>query len=62
VHRLFGDGTGDGAVTSDDFAMFRSVFGVAGPSFDFDGNGVVNSDDFAEFRKRFGLGGYLPPP
>jgi hypothetical protein len=55
VFRLFGDGNGDGAVTSPDFAMFRSVFGVAGPTFDFDNNGVVNSNDFAEFRKRFGL-------
>jgi hypothetical protein len=59
-HRLFGDGNGDGNVISSDFAQFRSVFGVAGPTFDFDGNGVVNSNDFAEFRKRFGLTGYLP--
>jgi hypothetical protein len=60
THRLFGDGTGDGAVTSSDFAQFRTVFGVAGPTFDFDGNGVVNSNDFAEFRKRFGLSNYQP--
>lgn len=53
--RLFGDGNGDRTVNSTDFAMFRSVFGVAGPVFDSDGNGVVNSNDFAEFRKRFGL-------
>lgn len=53
--RLFGDGNGDRTVSSDDFALLRGVFGVAGPAFDFDGNGVVNSDDFAEFRKRFGL-------
>jgi len=59
-HRLFGDGTGDGNVNSTDFALFRTVFGVAGPNFDFDGSGVVNSNDFAEFRKRFGLSGYLP--
>lgn len=59
-HRLFGDGNGDGNVNSDDFALFRGFFGVAGPAFDFDGNGTVNSDDFAEFRKRFGLSMYLP--
>jgi hypothetical protein len=59
-HRLFGDGNGDGNVTSVDFAQFRSVFGIVGPVFDYDDNGVVNSNDFAEFRKRFGLGGYLP--
>jgi hypothetical protein len=55
IFRLFGDGNGDGVVTSLDFAMFRTVFGVAGPVFDYDNNGVVNSNDFAEFRKRFGL-------
>jgi hypothetical protein len=55
VFRLFGDGSGDAVVTSTDFAMFRTVFGVAGPTFDFDNNGVVNSNDFAEFRKRFGI-------
>lgn len=55
VFRLFGDGEGNGSVNSGDFAMFRTVFGVAGPVFDFDNNGVVNSNDFAEFRKRFGL-------
>jgi len=59
-HRLFGDGNGDGNVTSTDFALFRSFFGIAGPLFDWDGNGNVNGTDFAEFRKRFGLGGYLP--
>jgi hypothetical protein len=55
IFRLFGDSDGNGTVTSTDFAMFRTVFGVAGPIFDFDNNGVVNSNDFAEFRKRFGL-------
>lgn len=55
LYRLFGDANGDGAVNSTGFAALRTVFGVAGPVFDFDGNGVVNSDDFAEFRKRFGL-------
>lgn len=54
-HRLFGDSDGNGTVNSSDFAVFRTVFGVAGPTFDFDGDGVVSSNDFAEFRKRFGL-------
>lgn len=54
-HRLFGDGNGDHSVNSDDFALFRSAFGVAGVTFDFDGNGTVDSGDFAEFRKRFGI-------
>lgn len=55
LFRLFGDADGNATVNSDDFAAFRSFFGVTGPAFDFDGNGVVNSDDFAEFRKRFGI-------
>jgi len=60
-HRLFGDGDGDGNVNSNDFAMFRSVFGLSGASiFDFNGDNNTNSNDFAEFRKRFGLNGYLP--
>lgn len=55
IFRLFGDGDGNGTVNSNDFALFRTVFGVAGSVFDFNSNGVVNSDDFAEFRKRFGI-------
>jgi len=54
--RLFGDSNGDRSVTSVDFAAFRSVFGLTGPSmFDFNGDGVTNSNDFAAFRARFGL-------
>lgn len=60
VHRLFGDGNGDGNVTSQDFAIFRTVFGVTGATFDYDKSGSVNSDDFAEFRKRFGLQNFTP--
>lgn len=55
IFRLFGDGNGTANVDSVDFALFRTVFGIAGPPFDFDNNGVVNSTDFAEFRKRFGI-------
>lgn len=55
THRLFGDADGNATVNSDDFAAFRSSFGIAGPTFDFNNDGVVNSDDFAEFRKRFGI-------
>jgi len=55
VFRLFGDGDGNALVNSIDFALLRTVFGIAGPPFDFDNSGVVNSIDFAEFRKRFGL-------
>lgn len=55
IFRLFGDGNGDGVVTSTDFAMFRSFFGLGASIFDFNNNAQTNSDDFAEFRKRFGL-------
>jgi len=56
LFRLFGDADGNAAVTSNDFAVFRTFFGLSGPSmFDFDGNNQTNSDDFAQFRQRFGL-------
>lgn len=56
THRLFGDGNGDLKVDAADFAMFRSVYGTAGPSiFNFNNDGSTNSTDFAEFRKRFGI-------
>src|SRR5262249_49870685 len=42
THRLFGDATGDGAVQAPDFALFRTVFGIPGPAFDFDGSGTVD--------------------
>lgn len=59
LHRLFGDATGDGAVTSNDFAMFRTFFGLGASIFDFNDDGNTSSDDFAAFRLRFGLSGYL---
>ena len=52
---LFGNTDGNGAVTSPEFAAFRTFFGLGASIFDFDGNGQTNSNDFAEFRKRFGL-------
>lgn len=59
LHRLYGDINGDRAVTSADFALFRSVFGAGGTTgtafaADYNGDGVVNSNDFAQFRLRFG--------
>lgn len=56
IYRLFGDATADRFVHSDDFTLFRTVFGIAGVEFDFNGDGTVASYDFAEFRKRFGIG------
>jgi len=66
LHRLFGDANGDGNVTSTDFAIFRSFFGLpltSAPQFNYFGASVgnVGGNEFAEFRKRFGLGGYAPP-
>lgn len=55
LHRLFGDANGSASVTSEDFATFRTFFGLGPSIFDFDGDGQTNSNDFAEFRKRFGL-------
>jgi hypothetical protein len=55
LFRLFGDSNGDGTVTSPDFAVFRSFFGLGSSVFDFNADNLTNSNDFAEFRKRFGL-------
>jgi len=55
LHRLFGDADGNGSVTSTDFAVFRTFFGLGSSMFDFDNDGQTNSNDFAEFRKRFGI-------
>lgn len=56
LFRLFGDADGSANVNADDFAIFRGVFGLIGPSiFDFDGNNQTNSDDFGQFRARFGM-------
>ena len=60
-HRLFGDADGNGAVNATDFAQFRTVFGLGGPSiFDFNNDNMTNATDFAQFRARFGLSGYQP--
>jgi len=55
VFRLFGDSDGNGTVNSNDFAVFRTFFGLGPSVFDYDGDGQTNSNDFAEFRKRFGI-------
>ena len=55
VFRLFGDSDGNAAVNSNDFAAFRTFFGLGASIFDFNNDGQTNSNDFAEFRKRFGL-------
>jgi len=61
-HRLFGDSSGDGAVSSvPDYQQFRATFGKAqgdagfNPFFDYNGDGAVNSvPDYQQFRNRFG--------
>lgn len=56
IFRIFGDGDGDGSVTSIDFGLFRQTFGTGlNLAFDFNGDGNVSSNDFAEFRMRFGV-------
>lgn len=55
IFRLFGDADGNATVNSNDFAAFRTMFGLGSSIFDFDGDGQTNSTDFAEFRTRFGL-------
>lgn len=56
LYRFFGDADGNNQVNSLDFALFRSAFGITGPSiFDFDDSNSVGGPDFAQFRARFGL-------
>jgi len=55
LFRLFGDADGNATVNSEDFAVFRSFFGIGPSFFDFQNDSQTNSDDFAEFRKRFGV-------
>lgn len=55
LFRLFGDSDGNATVNSNDFAAFRTFFGLGTSNFDFDNNSLTNSDDFSEFRKRFGI-------
>jgi len=56
LFRFFGDADGNGIINSVDFTAFRTVFGLAGPSyFDFNGDNNVTAEDFAAFRMRFGL-------
>jgi predicted outer membrane repeat protein len=66
IFRLFGDVTGDGAVSAADFngtgplgtppniVGFRQAFGGSDPRLDFNGDGSVAASDFIQFRLRFG--------
>ncbi len=57
IFRNFGDFTGDGAVSSNDFIQFRLALGSTSPPFqlfDFDNDGAVAASDFIQFRLRFG--------
>ncbi|MBX7106840.1 MAG: hypothetical protein K1X57_22380, partial [Gemmataceae bacterium] len=53
IFRLFGDGTGNGKVESDDFLQFRLAFLSSNVAFDYDGSGQVDSSDFLQFRLNF---------
>jgi len=61
-HRLFGDSSGDGAVSAvPDYQQFRAAFGKAtgdagyNAIFDFNGDGAIGAaPDYASFRSRFG--------
>ncbi len=58
--RFFGDVSGDGSVTLQEFNQFRSAYGksVGEPgyqnNYDFSGDGVISLNDFNSFRSRFG--------
>lgn len=54
IFRLFGDATGDGAVSGADFNLFRTAFGGSDMTFDFDNDGFVGNSDFNQFKSRFG--------
>jgi hypothetical protein len=53
IFRIFGDANGDGAVASNDFALFRLSFNGVNDVFDFDGDGFVSTSDFGQFKNRF---------
>ena len=61
LHRLFGDGTGDGKTDEQDLELFAAAFGSSedDPEYrgEFDGNqdGVIDSTDWLEFANRYGL-------
>jgi hypothetical protein len=58
--RLFGDSTGDRAVSLAEFNQFRNTYGKISSQtgylaeFDFDANGNVSLGDFNQFRARYG--------
>ncbi|MEM6314519.1 MAG: hypothetical protein AAF743_10550, partial [Planctomycetota bacterium] len=48
-----GDYNGDGVADADDYALWVSQFGGAGPDSDGNGNGVVDAADYTIWRDRF---------
>lgn len=52
--RLFGDVTGDGSVSNNDFNVFRTSFGGSYFALDYDNDGAVSNNDFNIFRVQFG--------
>jgi hypothetical protein len=65
LYRLYGDATGDRAVTGADLDLFKAAFGArAGTAayradLDVNADGYLNGTDFNQFRTRFGVA--LPP-
>jgi hypothetical protein len=59
-YRLFGDADGNGYVSTDELALFRSVLNKKSTDaaylayFDFDGDGTITTADYAQFSKRLG--------
>jgi Ca2+-binding EF-hand superfamily protein len=59
-YRLFGDADGNGYVSTDELALFRSVLNKKSTDaaylayFDFDGDGTITTADYAQFNKRLG--------
>ena len=57
---MFGDVTGDGFVSAQDFNKFQLAFGNASgdpgfnAAFDANGDGFVSAGDFNQFKPRFG--------
>jgi len=44
----------DGTVSTEDFSLFRAVFGTSDPDADFNGDSTVSTEDFSIFRAYFG--------
>jgi hypothetical protein len=62
IRRLYGDGSGDGSVTLEDYERFGAGFGTSGGDtgwatyqvFDFNADGTINLEDYEQFGNRFG--------